>query len=172
MFHKLSTSALSKRLAPFAIAGAALVLITASASADARCRNVHGFYEEHAADPTSCPSPVGLCIAGEYSGSIKGLFTSTATTLTTTIDTPLTTVVDFTGDSVIHAKIGNKQGDLMVKNAGVYQTTGDGNILDLQYITSGTGQLVGASGVIRASGMFNPATGMGESEYEGMVCLP
>ena len=76
------------------------------------------------------------------------------------------------GDGVTHARIGSKQGDIFFKSSGAYQNDGDGNIVDLQYITGGSGDLANISGVIRASGTFNPATGMGESEYEGTVCLP
>lgn len=167
MFKKFS-----RRFASFALAGTALVVLTASASADSGCRRVDGSYKERAVAATSCPSPVGLCLEGQYEGKIKGMFASTATSLTPTADTtPTTGIVTFTGDSVIHATIDGKTGDLLVKNTGVFQTTGDGNILDMQYITGGTKDFSGASGVIRASGMFNPATGMGESEYVGMVCL-
>jgi hypothetical protein len=167
LLHKLA-----RRIAPFALAGVALVVFSASASANAQCRLVHGVYEEHAVDPNSCPSPIGLCIEGEFFGNVKGTFASTATALTPSGDTPTTGVVWFTGDGVIHAQIANKSGDIFFKSSGAFQTTGDGNIVDVQYITGGSGELNGISGVIRASGTFNPATGMGESEYEGVVCVP
>jgi hypothetical protein len=163
---------IARRLTPFLLAGFALLLVSASASAEAQCRRVRGFYEEHAADPNSCPSPVGLCIEGEFSGNIKGMFRATATSLVPTADTPATGVLLFTGDGVTNAQIAGQHGELTFKSAGAFQSTGAGNIVDLQYITGGTGDLAGASGVIRASGVFDPATGMGESEYEGMICLP
>lgn len=178
MFHnnfswqRRAPSGRARRLTPFLLAGFALLLVSASASADAQCRRVRGIYEEHAEDPSTCPSPIGLCIAGEFSGNIKGMFRSTATSLTPTGDTPLTGVLLFTGDGVINAQVADKQGDLTFKSAGAFQSTGAGNIVDLQTITGGTGDLAGASGVIRASGVFDPATGTGESEYEGMICLP
>jgi hypothetical protein len=156
----------------FLLAGITLFLSRPLASAEAQCHRVRGFYEEHAAAAASCPSPVGLCIEGEFAGTIKGRFTSTATALQSSTDTPTTAVVWFTGDGVIHARVNGKRGDILFKSAGAYQTTGDGNIVDLQSITAGTGELIGMTGVIRASGTFNPATGQGESEYEGTVCLP
>jgi hypothetical protein len=162
---------IARRIAPFLLAAGALLLVSASASANAQCRRVHGVYEEHAASPTSCPSPVGLCIEGEFYGNIKGNFASTATALQPNADTPSTSVVWFTGDGVIHAKIDSRQGDIFFKSSGAFQTT-DGNIVDLQFITGGSGDLTGITGVIRASGTFNPVTGMGESEYEGTVCIP
>lgn len=174
MFHNIFTGQykLVRRITPFFLAAIAVLLVTASASANAQCRRVRGFYEEHAVDPSSCNSPIGLCIEGEFSGNVKGAFASTATALQPNGDTPTTSVVWFTGDGVIHAKIDSREGDIFFKSSGAFQTTGDGNIVDLQYITGGTGHLAGITGVIRASGTFNPVTGMGESEYEGLVCLP
>jgi hypothetical protein len=153
-------------------AGLALVLTAPGVNAESRCRHVAGHYAEHAAAPTACPSPVGLCIEGEFSGSVRGAFAVTATSLAPTADTPMTAVVHFTGDGVIHARTGGKQGDIHFKSAGAFHTVGTGEIVDLQSITGGTGAFAGASGALRASGTFDPATGSGESEYSGTVCLP
>jgi hypothetical protein len=153
-------------------AGVALVLTAPGVGAESRCRQVTGHYVEHATDPTGCPSPVGLCIEGEFSGSIRGAFGVTATSLTPTADTPVTAVVHFTGDGVIHARIGGKHGDFSFKSAGAFHTVGTGEIVDLQSITGGSGAFGGASGALRASGVFDPVTGSGESEYSGTVCLP
>ena len=166
-----SRNKLTLRMSAFALAATALLLSSAGVSADTSCKKVKGHYEEHIAID-NCASPVGLCIAGTYAGEVRGDFFGTATSLIQTSDTPTTTVVLFTSDSVIHARIGGKTGDLQIKNAGAFQSTGAGNIVDVQYITGGTGEFAGASGVIRASGTFNSATGMGESDYEGLVCLP
>ncbi len=73
---------------------------------------------------------------------------------------------------MIEAKVRGARGNLLIKNAGVFQSTGDGNIVDLQVVTGGTGDLTGATGAIRASGLFSPTTGSGSSEYEGKICLP
>ena len=154
------------------LAGMALALTAPGIDAESRCRQVIGHYAEHAAAPTSCPSPVGLCIEGEFSGSVRGAFAVTATALAPTADTPITSVVQFTGDGVIHARIGGRQGAVFFKSAGAFHTAGSGEIVDLQFITSGTGAFAGVSGALRASGTFDPLTGSGESEYSGMVCLP
>ncbi len=87
-----------------------------------------------------------------------------------TADTPTTGVLLFTSDSVIHARIKGKEGNLIIKNAGAFNTGGDGDIVDLQRIVGGTGALVGATGALRASGAF--VAGSGESEYIGSICLP
>jgi hypothetical protein len=81
-------------------------------------------------------------------------------------------VLFFTTSTVIHAQIANKHGDIFVKNNGAFQTAAPGAIMDIQYITGGNGDFTGASGVLQAFGQFNGATGMGESDYVGTICLP
>ena len=168
----LPVGVIATRLTAVMGAGMALVLMAPRITAESRCRHVTGHYAEHAAAPTACPSPVGLCIEGEFSGSVRGAFAVTATSLAPTADTPMTAVVHFTGDGAIHTRTGGKQGDLFFKSAGAFHTVGTGEIVDLQFITGGTGAFAGASGALRASGTFDPATGSGESEYTGTVCLP
>lgn len=146
-----------------------LVLPAAGAHAQSSCTLVIGHYVEHAVQE-NCTSPVGLCIAGEYAGVIKGAFEGSATSLVPTADTPTTGVLLFTSDSVIHARIQGKEGNLIIKNTGAFNTGGDGDIVDLQRIVGGTGQLAGATGALRASGTF--VAGSGESEYIGSICLP
>jgi hypothetical protein len=162
---------LVKAVAPMALGALALILTAANASAQASCKTVIGHYVEHAVTE-NCNSPAGLCIAGEYSGIIKGNFEGAATTLAPTQDMPPTGVLLFTSDSTIHATVMGKSGDLIIKNAGAFYSTGNGEIVDLQVITEGTGELAGARGALRASGTFDFATGMGESEYIGTICLP
>jgi len=169
MFSRKSTPA--RGLAAFMLIGAAFVPTAAHVGADAVCRDVNGHYAEHSVAPSICPSPVGLCIEGEFSGGIRGAFASTATSFTPTADTPLTAVVPFTGDGIIHARIDGRRGDLFFKSAGAFHTIDKGEIVDLQYITGGTGAFAGASGALRASGTFDPIAGSGQSEYSGMVCI-
>jgi hypothetical protein len=158
-----------KRTAQAILAAAGLALLATNVHAQTSCQQVVGHYVERIM-LENCLSPVGLCIAGEYGGVIKGSFDGMATSLTPSDDTPTTGVVLFTSDSVIHASMRGKQGDLLIKNAGAYRTIGDGDIVDVQVIVGGTGELAGASGVLQASGVF--VDGSGESEYIGSVCLP
>ncbi|MEZ4867172.1 MAG: hypothetical protein R3C14_37960 [Caldilineaceae bacterium] len=171
MFSKFvqNHSKLGIRLSAFALAGMALLAGSSAAYADGRCKKVDGHYAEHIVPAPECTSPFGLCVAGDFRGDIYGGFFGSVNSLT---PTAVGEVLLFTTDTTIHAQIGNKQGDLMIKNAGAFQTAGAGNIVDLQYIVGGTGDFSGASGAIRASGAFNSATGTGESDYEGQVCLP
>ncbi|CAN5785640.1 hypothetical protein BH10CHL1_BH10CHL1_37010 [soil metagenome] len=178
MFNQLAAgrNKFSLRISAFALAAGVLLLSSPGVSANPLCKKVKGHDQEHVATE-NCTSPVGLCTAGEYSGDMRGNFFGTATSLAPTADTPTTGVVLFTSDSTIHARIRGKNGDLkngdlMIKNAGAFQTTGAGNIVDAQYITGGTAELSGATGILRASGTFSSATGMGESDYEGEICLP
>lgn len=175
---KLSNLLQSKRLAKyvstFGVAAAALLIGTASVSAQANCREIQGRYHEQAVAPADCTtSPVGLCITANYTnGPLHGTFTGSVNSLIQSSDTPTTTVLFFTTSTVIHAQIGHKQGDIFVKNNGAFQTAAPGAIMDIQYITGGNGGFVGASGVIQAFGKFDGATGMGDSEYVGTICLP
>jgi hypothetical protein len=167
MFTQLSQnrSKFGVRLSGFALAAMALLVTGASVSANPVCKKVQGHYDEHFVTE-GC---TGLCIAGEYRGDIQGDFFGTVTALH---ETPVGEVSLFTSDSTIHARIDGKEGDLIIKNAGAFQGGGAGNIVDLQYIVGATGELMGTTGAIRASGTFDFATGMGESDYEGEICLP
>jgi hypothetical protein len=146
---------------------ALLVGSAAPSEAASGCRHVRGFYVEHATSE-NCTSPVALCIAGTYSGQIRGDFRGAATSITTTADTPTTGAATFTSDSTIDATVGGRMGSLVIKNAGVF--TAVGPIVDLQTIMSGTGELAGATGALRAQGTFSALEG-GRSEYEGVICL-
>jgi len=149
---------------------AALTLTAGQSAAQSGCFPVAGRYTEHAVSGSQCLSPVGLCIAGTYSGDISGSFSGTANAITPTADTPTTSVLAFTSDSTITGAVNGRHGALIIKNAGVFTTTPDGSIVDLQTIVGGTGKLVGAQGFVRASGTFSGADG-GTSEYEGSVCM-
>jgi hypothetical protein len=169
--HFLAQNRIIRRAAGAALVAAmALVLPAANVHAQSSCHLVVGHYVEHAVQD-GCQSQVGLCIAGEYAGIIKGAFEGAATSLMPVLaeKNQETGVLLFTSDSLIHARVNGKEGDLGIKNAGAYDTSG-GDIIDLQRIVGGTGDLAGASGVLRASGTF--VNGIGESEYMGSVCLP
>jgi hypothetical protein len=69
---------LVKRAAPLAIAFAALALSATGVHAQSVCKPLVGHYVEHAV-AEGCDAPTGLCIAGEYSGVLKGTFEGKAT---------------------------------------------------------------------------------------------
>ena len=164
------TSSRVARRAVAASAGLVSVFLFASTShADVTCRAVEGRYQEHDTSGPECASPVGLCIAGHYTGDVKGDFAGTATSIVQTADTATTGVILFTSDSTIDARIGRRTGTLIIKNSGAFRTIDEGSIVDLQTIVGGTGDLAGASGALRAEGTFT--VGAGESRYSGTVCV-
>src|SRR5690242_3340065 len=96
-----------------AVAGLSILLLSTTSSAGGPCRSVSGHYREHDASGPGCTSPVGLCIAGEYAGDIKGPFAGTATTISGSADTPVTGTLFFTSDSTITGRIGRRSGTLI-----------------------------------------------------------
>lgn len=155
----------------FVGAGVALVTFASASPASTPCLTVMGNYVEHDASGNGCTAPAHLCIAGTYSGAIRGDFAGGATSITTTADSAMTAVATFTADSVIDAEVHGRRGQLIIKNAGAFRGAGAGSIVDLQTIVGGTGDLQDATGELRASGTFSQAVG-GESSYAGLVCLP
>ncbi len=155
----------ARRLSGLAIVFAAVIMTTASVSANgSNCFQVRGHYDEHIAGEGQ--------FAGTFRGAIKGDFATTVIPPFPIINPPVNNVALFYANTVLYAKVHGKQGDLLIANAGAVQLTGDGNIVDVQIITGGTGELTGATGTIRASGLFDFSAGEGSSEYEGMICLP
>lgn len=55
----------------------------------------------------------------------------------------------FTSDAVIGAQVRGLEGTLLIKNAGAFNTTGAGDIVDAQTIVGGTSDFGGATGGIR-----------------------
>ncbi len=154
---------LSGRFAAFAAALGVFLMISSSVSAAGRCQIVYGHYVEHQVT-TNCNS---LCIEGEYFGAVRGTFSGAVTQLYPPEGAIVTL---FNSESIIHANVAGKSGDLLIKNSGAVHFAGDGDIVDLQLITGGTGDFAGATGAIRASGTF--VNGSGDSNYEGTICTP
>lgn len=162
---------LTRKSSIFFGAFAAILLTASAANANSNCQRVVGFVEEAPLAGPACTSPVGLCTQFTFHGVLRGDGTFTAATFITTADTPTTNVVFSTGDSVLHARIGSRQGDLIIKPAAVYHTAGEGELLDVETIVGGTGDFVGASGVLKVVGNFLFPDG-GTSIYDGSVCTP
>jgi hypothetical protein len=135
------------------------------------CKEVRGHLEETLVTGPACTSPVGLCTVAQMFGAVQGEALFTASAIITSADTPTTGVVFVIGDTVIDdAKVAGHRGTLTVKNAAAFLTVDNGDLVDLQTITGGTGDFVNTTGSLRISGNFIAATG-GHATYEGVVCL-
>jgi hypothetical protein len=133
------------------------------------CRSVRGSLAETAVI-AGCPSPVGLCTVAQMTGQLTGQAHFIASAIIPSADTPLTSVVFVTGDTtILDARLGNRQGTLVVKNAAAYRTTGNGDLSDTQVIVGGSGDFAPASGALRISGTF--VDGNGTASFEGEVCF-
>jgi len=168
----VSSTKAAKRAAALASLAVILLSSTASADADDRCHTLHGQLVDHALTGPTCTSTLGLCTQGTFSGGLRGEFIGVATSVIPTADTPTTAVLFATGDVVIHARIGDREGDLTVKDAGLFHTSGKHEFSDLMSIISGTRSLSGISGIIRVNGNSDPATGTDQGEYVAAVCIP
>jgi hypothetical protein len=154
------------------LAFAASATVGLSAPDASECKQVQGHFEEILVTGTACASPVGLCTVARIFGGIHGEAQFTASAIIPSADTPTTGVVFVIGDTVIvDAKVARHRGTLTVKNAAAIRMIGDGGLVDVQTVTEGTGDFVGATGSLRTSGNFLGATG-GNSKYEGVVCVP
>jgi hypothetical protein len=174
MFESKSVSWTKAAKRGTALAALAVILLSSSASADAddRCRTLHGHLADHLLAGPTCTSTLGLCTQGTFSGGLRGEFIGIATSVIPTADTPTTAVLFATGDVIIHAHIGNREGDLTVKDAGLFHTSGKHEFSDLMSILSGTRSLTGISGVIRINGNSDPTTGTDQGDYVAEVCIP
>ncbi len=155
----------------FVLAAIALLLGSASVSADTTCRTVNGHFDINPVG--DCPSPFGICGQGTFLGGILGDYFSPFTSIVPTADTPTTGVVLYTADiSVPNAQVGEWAGDLELKEGGAFHTTGDGEFAALFSAVGGTGSFANANGVLSVTGTIDLATGVGQGVYSGQICTP
>lgn len=142
---------------------AAVAVAVPALDAVATAKQDHGRFSSMVVT-TGCTSPVGICTAGTLTGGLKGRFEFTASSLVPTADTPTTSVFLYTGDIVVHTE----RGDLLCKDAGAFESTGDGAVSSVCHIIGGTGEFVGAQGQIQFVGTFTFDAG-GDGEYRAVV---
>lgn len=144
------------------IAFALTLTASLTASADPVCKAVHGRVDL-AASTGPCSSTV-LCANGVLHGAIKANSEFFGTSFKETYNTPDTGVVLLTGDNTIHTA----DGDILTKDSVVFNLTGDGEFAEVDTIVGGTGEYLGATGYLQATGTF--ANGVGVGTYVGKVC--
>jgi hypothetical protein len=139
----------------FAAAGGGYAL----ASSDEQ--QAHGHLLSQVLAGPACTSPIGLCTAGRLEGTINGDFVFSATSLQPSA-TP--GVLFYTGEIVVQTS----SGEVRCQDAGAFQTSDPGGVVDLCTITGGTGDWADVTGHIRIHGTFTFAAG-GNSHYEGVI---
>src|SRR4051794_4096463 len=126
----------------------ALVLSSAGADADPRCRAVFGSFDLIPITDATCTSPVGVCGKGTFRGLLRGAYTSQLTSIVPTNDTPSTGVVLITGDTPLNARLGHRSGVINFKDSGAFHTTGDGEFAELFSVVGGTNDFAAVTGTL------------------------
>ena len=163
-----------QRAAAALILGIAVMFSTGSALAE--CERVKGRIISSQvtvfSDGELCPSPLGLCTEGRFSGDLKGRFKFIASTLTlySTLD-PTTTpdVAAVTGvNNLQPRKLCN--GTLVLTDTSAFSVSPDGFVGGLETIDgiASSGDCKGVSGRIRIEGVFQE--GCVDCTYKGEVC--
>jgi hypothetical protein len=151
---------------------AALILNSTQAVAAPSCHAVRGSASLTPVPAADCHSPVGICGEGNFTGGLRGRYTSMLFTLTDTADTPVTQVSLFTAETTIPAaRVGHLRGQLVLAEAGAFHTAGGGEFSELYSVSGGTGDFVSATGVLQAVGTFVDPVG-GGIVYQGQICVP
>jgi len=148
------------------IAAAALLLTSviaaAPASADPNCHTRHGSVSIEIITDSTCISDVNLCARVQFRGGLRGDSYFTGTSLTPSIDVIDTGIVFLTGNN----HITTSRGDLFVKDAIVFNTTGEAEFSEVDTIVGGTGEFEGATGRLQALGKNN------EGSFVVEICTP
>ncbi len=160
--------------APGLIFGITVLFSTGSALAE--CERVRGrivsdqvtvFSNGHA-----CPSPLGLCTEGRFSGDLKGRFRFVASTLTPFDSLDSSTASDVAAVTGVN-RLRPKEfcdGILVFADTSAFSLSPDGFVGGLETIDSlaSTGACEGVSGRIRIEGVF--VEGCVDCTYKGEVC--
>ena len=146
-----------------AVGGAA---VASPAAAKPGTVKVKGTFENQSFSGPSCPSPVPLCVKGEFRGSLKGPDLASVNSLT-----PTTQPDVILGDATL--TIHDKHGDLTCHELFLLNTspTSNGHFAWLCEITSGTRRYAGASGYLQGIGLSAPSSGASIGTYRGVIAL-
>ena len=147
------------------LCGGTLVLATrAEGETDIR---IAGIIRSHVVTPEEgCESPVGVCLEGNFYGSLNGPNEAVGTL----VEGPFENGVIF-GQS--HVVVHDRRGDLFCTSSSSFDIAEDGNghpFSDLCIITGGTGHWEGAEGWFHTFG--NGSANGNAAEYRGTIRLP
>lgn len=157
-----------RALAAGVIASALAAGLAGGAGATPRSLLMRGTFNTPTFSGPSCPSPVGLCFAGQFRGTLNGPAEAVANSLTPTAQAGVVL-----GDAriVIHDLLG----DVACSNQQVVfnlSPTSDGEFALLCEVTSGTRRYAGATGYLYGTGNVTPSTGQTSGTYAGKIVLP
>jgi hypothetical protein len=145
-------------------------------SAYATCKSAHGRIVStlvtEFSDGTLCPSLLGLCTEGRFTGTLNGRFRFVATTLTSYADLDPSAPADVaatTGVVTLNSKICS--GSIVLEDTSTFSLSPDGSVAGLETIdgTGSTGDCFGATGRLRYMGIFEG--GCVDCKYDGEVCV-
>ncbi len=152
----------------FAVLAAGLVAAPAAVSAKPECKTVNGHISSEVVETLPngdpCPSPLGICTVGRFIGGIQGEFYFVAEDFVANPDTD-NPLVQFTTGLI---ELETDGGGLTLRDASAVSFDADGLFGSVQTIIDGTGDFAGASGRLRAYGVF--MNGCVSCDYRGEIC--
>jgi hypothetical protein len=148
------------------LTGFAVMGLGLSAGASARSVNVVALYTSRVSTD-GCASPVGLCLVGDFHGTLNGTGSLSVNSFGPT-PAPNISVVD--ADVVIH----DTRGDLRCREDAVLNTAAGS---DSEYgfvceLTGGTGHWAGATGYLASYGSVPPGDTENHGTLAGRIVLP
>jgi hypothetical protein len=163
----MSNVKVSRVLAAGVIACALAAGLAGGAGATPRSLPMIGTFDTPTFSGPSCPSPVGLCFAGQFRGTLAGPGDGSVNSLTPTAQAGV-----LLGDGI--AVIHDHRGDVVCGHEQVIVSVsqpGDGEYSFVCEITSGTGRYAGATGYLYGTGHAPPGTGQDSGTYAGKIVL-
>lgn len=151
-----------------------MIAIAGVGTVQADCQQVKGRVTSDLvmtfSDGDACPSPLGLCTEGRYTGPLGGRFRFVASTLTPFVflDPAAADVAATTG--VISLRTKFCDGTLAFSDGASFSLGDDGFFASVSTADplASTGDCAGATGRLRLAGVFDE--GCVDCEYEGQIC--
>jgi len=165
---------ISKHL--MAVIASGFLIALSSSRASAGCESVDGRVTSQLvavfSSGDACPSPLGLCTEGRFTGDLEGTFQFIADTLTPYAALDPTSPPDVaatTGRITLHTDFCD--GALVLQDTSAFSLSPDGFFAGIQTVDGymSSGDCHGASGRIRIEGVFQ--AGCVDCKYRGEICL-